>query len=340
MRPVKQNTTNRDSISGRLAPFDEILAEFVDQLKQQHSYLTQQKRFRWKPLESVFQKALDSSSNISSKNGVTSWLPQLNSDLSMQLNSIVHNFNSHSKDEQTAVPLSMRMALSDVCTHILQTQLITQTFLLDTTTSSSANGNSSSSNQSVPRHAHRQASELLSLSDIPRIQALIQDVADDVGALAREKFGVAPAVTINNKSATTNIDGSKYVVDSLLRFAITELLKNSMKSTVNKYGALNSEDAPAIEIVVENSVSSSSSTSLEIRIVDYGEGVPENIQSLIMMENRDARYSTFSSADGCSSFQPKQSSVLFTSHVVNSKDINYHYSRAFGTPFSGVSCFP
>ena len=121
----------------------------------------------------------------------------------------------------------------------------------------------------------------------------VRRVHNNVSALAREKFGVCPELRI---VGCHNIIGSP----SLIEYTLVELLKNAIKAVIDRYGALQVEDAEPIVVDITDGV---------MRITDAGVGMENDTLRHIF----DAFYTT----------------------QKEDKDPSYHYSRDFGVPFNG-----
>jgi hypothetical protein len=282
------------SPSPKLLPHSDLLALFKKQVRLQKDWLTHHSRFQWKPLALLYQEAVRSTDDKEQ-----SWCPdvheKLNINLNSELNSLVQNFSSSEN-----VPLSVRTHVSDVCRHVIFTQIYLQM---------------------LSNRPH-----LIRSSDCVAVAHLVRNVIDDMGALSREKFGVCPAIHVNKTKQVTNfLAKDTVVVESLFRFVMTEILKNAIGATVNRFGILNVEDSPAILIDLPDS------SLTELCITNFGDKIPKDIQPYICL-NIEKNLPNCA-AEG---FSPSQSSLLFTSHVQNKKDMHYHYSRQFGTPFAGL----
>jgi hypothetical protein len=107
------------------------------------------------------------------------------------------------------------------------------------------------------------------------LHLLVHEICEDVGALAKEKFGVAPAVEIKGELTLVNS------MPSLYEYVIVELLKNSIKSVMDKYGALHVEDVDAVlSMNLVNSPDGSSGTAQRLlSIQDKGNGMSPAVLS-------------------------------------------------------------
>lgn len=121
----------------------------------------------------------------------------------------------------------------------------------------------------------------------------VRRVHNNVSALAREKFGVCPELRI---IGSHNILGNP----SLIEYTLVEILKNSIKAVVDRYGALQVDDAEPIIVNISNGA---------LRITDAGIGMEDAVLRHIF----DAFYTT----------------------QREDKNPSYHYSRDFGVPFNG-----
>jgi hypothetical protein len=124
-----------------------------------------------------------------------------------------------------------------------------------------------------------------------------QQLAEDIDALTKEKFGDCPRVVVEGELNLRDVR------PSLVYFSLVEFLKNSIFAVIKRYGVLDLDDALPIVIHLD-------APSRGIRIIDSGIGMKE-----IEMKN-------------C--FQ-----AFYTTTPLNTNP-TYQYSRDFGVPFSGA----
>jgi hypothetical protein len=303
----------------------ELAGKFVDQLETQRNWLQANDRFKWKPLAILLDTALlrGHASKHDDSTSIIGWISDLNQQLSSHLNAIVHHFSASSG---ARIPLNMRANVSTVCSHILHVQVCAQ-LIADR-----------------PHLLYIRTEQ----EDMDHVYALIQGVVDDMEALAKEKFGVCPPITIVKRrlgsseiaclpqvSATPTFESRTdecgvIAVASLVQFVLVEVLKNAIGATVSRYGALQAEDAAPIEIAasLQPGTQTCQRNRLRITVTDSGVGIPPDVQPFVMA-TRELQ------AGG----QQDQFSMLFTSHKLDNKDMNYHYSRQFGAPYAGKLCY-
>ena len=138
---------------------------------------------------------------------------------------------------------------------------------------------------------------------------LARDVAESVRAFAVEKFGAAPEVEVvvaAPASKAASMPLSCMVVPEYLQFALSELLKNSVAASVERFGAAALDDAPPVIVTV-----SGDREFIGICVADSAGGIPGR-------PGVTDRFAYF----GSTAPPP----------VVDS----YHYSRTHGAPFSGL----
>lgn len=117
------------------------------------------------------------------------------------------------------------------------------------------------------------------------LNPLICNISEDVGALAKEKFSVSPSVSIEGDFVLT------HTVPSLIEYIVVEMLKNSMKSVVDRYGALNLEDIDdAISLELSSSSSGSPTAHYSLSIRDKGMGMSPQVLSRLARSSTNARH--------------------------------------------------
>ena len=76
------------------------------------------------------------------------------------------------------------------------------------------------------------------------LNSFLSACMEDIGSFSKEKFGVCPDINIKGEL-------NLLVVPSYFEFAVVELVKNSIKSVIDRYGALNLDDTEEpIEIML------------------------------------------------------------------------------------------
>ena len=135
-----------------------------------------------------------------------------------------------------------------------------------------------------------------------QLEACVEDIMSSARAIGVEKFGVHPILDISVASGVA-IDQA---AAPLLEFSMIELLKNAFGTMMDRYGALEVEDASPVKVYFEGK-----GTHLQrVLVEDTGAGMDEKAQR------------------GC--FQP-----LVTS-LVDDREDPWKYSRTFGARFSGA----
>ena len=100
----------------------------------------------------------------------------------------------------------------------------------------------------------------VNLSDV------LNRAVEDLALLSREKFGVVPPIEVEALGV-----GRVWATEGLLHFVVFELLKNAVGATINRYGALDVDDAPPIRIAATQSAGEGG--RVELAISDAGEGI-------------------------------------------------------------------
>lgn len=113
-----------------------------------------------------------------------------------------------------------------------------------------------------------EAQDHIGIVDID-VPLMARHLAEDVGALSNEKFGCVPLIQVEGILTV-------HAVPSLMRYSIFEILKNSIKATIDRYGVLNIDGAPGIVIKCNtNHATSGSEVYGSVEIVDYGTGMSD-----------------------------------------------------------------
>jgi len=131
------------------------------------------------------------------------------------------------------------------------------------------------------------------------LRPFCDDIGENVRALAREKYGASPDVVISGQLDIL-------AIPSVTNYIIAEILKNSIEAVITKHGPLSVEDVDPVMI----SLQSLGPKAGSLTISDKGVGMSDQ-----QLERcRDAFFTT----------------------TVPREEPNYHYSREFGTVFSGA----
>ena len=134
------------------------------------------------------------------------------------------------------------------------------------------------------------------------LQEKVEDILSSARALGVEKFGVHPRLDVEV--------GPELRVDPaaipLLEFAVIEILKNAFGAMIERYGALDVEDAPPVKI----HLSGASQRIQRVLIEDFGTGMDAQVKSTC--------------------FRP------LATTLVDDRDDPWKYSRTFGAKFAGA----
>lgn len=158
------------------------------------------------------------------------------------------------------------------------------------------------------------------------LRLLLKDICEDVGALAKEKFGVAPSV---------NIVGDLTIVKSipsLYEYVVVEFLKNAIKSVIDKHGALHAEDVDDVLLIelVDSDVNTIGNKSKSLTITDKGVGMTPLVLSRFCFYILSFHFYCWLRVVCVRCLD-----AFYTTSLVNDNP-NYYYSRDFGVPFNGA----
>ena len=143
--------------------------------------------------------------------------------------------------------------------------------------------------------------------DGPALRGLLSHTMEDIAAFSREKHGVSPEIEVRVDEQAEG--GSSRVVQGHVHFIVAELLKNAVVSMVKRYGILDVEDAPPVEVTASWAPQPG---GLVLRVRDDGQGIGEG---------------TVAAAE-----------ELFAFGATNSrsqKEDQWRHSREFGAAMSG-----
>ena len=149
------------------------------------------------------------------------------------------------------------------------------------------------------------------------ITSLVGCAVADVRALAREKFGAAPEITVISQLSDRE---TVVCVPSFLQFALTELIKNAAQSHVDAFGAAGLEDAPPLRVEARAGMRDGEPI-VDIVVTDSGRQPARPFLAV-----GDTFRAPFAVGVGASSRRSAGEAAEPT----------YYYSRDFGAPFSGA----
>ena len=104
------------------------------------------------------------------------------------------------------------------------------------------------------------------------LRPFMQRIVEDVSSFSKEKFGVCPEISISG-------DLELLIVPPFVEFVTVEVLKNAIKAVIDRYGALDIDDAPPIEIHLTQGENSCNAVSGKNCIVfrDHGVGMQKGV---------------------------------------------------------------
>lgn len=196
---------------------DTLFKHTVDQLRRQHYHL-KNLRIRQLDLIKAFDKAIlhSEGTNID----IDSWAKSSKETISHTFDKIVVE-GTNWRGQGVGIK-SLRRPLNEICHHSLHAMLCLDLLLTD-------------------------APEVgLTPTDV-ELRPFIERISRNVGSLSKEKFGVCPDIQIHGDLHIT-------IIPPTVEFAIVEILKNSIKALIDRYGALDIDDAPPIEVYLKKAV--------------------------------------------------------------------------------------
>ena len=132
---------------------------------------------------------------------------------------------------------------------------------LSSTASSTKNNNSSSSSSSLPEEEYI---GFINLHSSP--YEIVQQAADDAALICCRKYGDAPDVNIQGR-----LDLTFPYIPTHLHYIALELIKNSMRATVDFHGVDN--DFPSIDVIIADG---KENEDVVIKVEDKGGGIPRS----------------------------------------------------------------
>jgi hypothetical protein len=197
---------------GRIALFDQT----VQQFKNQHNYL-KTLRIRRPDVMRTFEQVIDSAScgpHDDKKFHIDTWVTTSKTNMSKTFDKIVADgsmWNGQGVGDNALI-----QPLNEICRQNLYAMVCLDMLSAD-----------------APRNGMF-ASEVFAHDFITRI-------VDDVSSFSKEKFGVCPHIDVQGELKT-------YIIPPFIEFVVVEILKNSIKAVIYRYGALDIDDAHPIEI--------------------------------------------------------------------------------------------
>ena len=102
------------------------------------------------------------------------------------------------------------------------------------------------------------------------LHEFIERVSENVMSFAKEKFGVSPEIFVKG-------DANVEIFPPLIEYVTVEIAKNSIKAVVDRYGALDIDDAPPIEVNINQHLDKNSESGIiSIMFKDCGVGMNEH----------------------------------------------------------------
>jgi hypothetical protein len=210
----------------------------VDQFRRQYIFLNTL-RIRRADVKASFAEVIDKS--MVDKFEIDEWVHKSKNVFSKTFDQIVAD--SSSWNGQGVSERSLIKPLNDICYHNLHALLC-----LDLLANDSSEKGLLASNVNVGHFMER--------------------VAEDVSSFSKEKFGVCPEITIKGN---LNI----LMIPPFIEFVTVEILKNAIKAVIDRYGALDIDDAPPIEICLKEKVGENGAGCVMFH--DYGIGMQKEV---------------------------------------------------------------
>lgn len=246
--------------------------------KQMHNHLEtmQSNSFRRKDLIQTFSQSVKTMETIDPNNikEIQKWTEETQSDLSQKFDQFVSDFNPN---KALKLPFNLNKSINLLCEQSFHTQVCLNFLLLD-------NDNHT---------------EIFQGKNF-KIQDCFQRATESVSSLATEKFGNIPHIKFEGE--TKNFGSEIFFCPSLLQFTVIEILKNSIKAMIDRYGVSEIDKEESINIVFGDGF---------FVIEDTGKGMSEEVKGRLF-------------------------DAFFTGEEEDQKEINYFYSGEFGVKFCGA----
>lgn len=101
------------------------------------------------------------------------------------------------------------------------------------------------------------------------LRLFMERIVDDVSSFSKEKFGVCPEVLVGGELQLS-------IIPPFVEFVTVELLKNAIKAVIDRYGALDIDDAPPIQICLQSNKQDVYGKGC-IVVQDHGIGMPREV---------------------------------------------------------------
>lgn len=215
MRKNLQLLKLKDVINLHSSSKRHLLEEVTAQFRRQHSYLNKL-RIRRQDVLQCFEDVVDNATKP--EFDYNSWTMQSKRDMSQTFDKILADARGwHGKG---VTEKSLIQPFNDMCYHNLNAMMCLDLL------------------------SHDSNGEMV--SDVAASQ-FIHRIIEDVSSFSKEKFGVCPEINIQGE---TNLR----IVPPFIEFIIVEVLKNAIKAVVDRYGALDIDDADPIEIHISKTI--------------------------------------------------------------------------------------
>jgi signal transduction histidine kinase len=106
----------------------------------------------------------------------------------------------------------------------------------------------------------------LVLAEKSDLSEILAEAISHTTSISKQKYGVCPEIEL---TGVGGVNAQATVIGSYVSYIAIELLKNSVRATVERYGELNVDECPSIKVLV-------SATTSEVGFVvsDVGGGIP------------------------------------------------------------------
>jgi hypothetical protein len=216
-----------------------LFKQTIAQLKRQHVYLDTL-RIRRPDVLHTFVQIIDNA--MLPKVNIDNWLITSKYALSQTFDRIVadgNRWNGHGVTEKTLIK-----PLNDICHHSLYAMLCLDLLSDDA------------------------PSLGLTVSDVD-VRPFMERIVEDVSSFSKEKFGVCPEIQIKGEMDLS-------MVSPFIEFVTVEVVKNSIKAVIDRYGALDIDDAPPIQIILINNLTKNGGIG-RIVFSDHGIGMQKEV---------------------------------------------------------------
>lgn len=243
MNKTLQLLTVKDFVHCPSVSRHSLFTKIVAQFERQHFYLDTL-RIRHPVVLQTFERVIDNSKIPMFE--MDSWVHMSKSLLTSTLDTMVadgSNWNGQGVGTKNLI-----QPLNDICKHTLHATLCLDLLSKDATEKG------------------------LIRSDVA-VGLFMERVVEDISSFSKEKFGVCPEIQVTGDCQNMSMQ----VIPPFFEFIAVEVLKNAIKAVIDRYGALDIDDAPPILIHLKENTQSGSGRGHIISFQDHGIGMPKEV---------------------------------------------------------------